>query len=59
MPTAHTSTGASIKEIVHDHAFSGPDVSAVRVICVVETTGHAHVRELHEALAKADMPVVG
>ena len=53
------STGASIKEIVHDHAFSGPDVSAVRVICVVETTGHAHVRELHEALAKADMPVVG
>ena len=33
------STGASIKEIVHDRAFSGPDLSEVRVVCVVETTG--------------------
>jgi len=53
------STGASIQEIVHDRAFSGPDLSAVRVICVVETTGHAHVRELHAALAAAGMHVVG
>ena len=53
------STGASIKEIVHDRAFSGPDLSAVRVVCVVETTGHPHVQELHAALAAADMHVVG
>ncbi len=53
------STGASINEIVHDRAFSGPDLSAVRVICVVETTGHAHVRELHDALAAAGVRVVG
>ena len=52
------STGASIKEIVHDRAFSGPDLSAVRVICVVETTGHAHVDELHAALASAGICVV-
>jgi threonine dehydratase len=52
-------TGASIKEIVHDRAFSGPDLSAVRVVCVVETTGHAHVRELHDALAKSGVWVVG
>jgi len=52
-------TGASVKEIVHDRAFSGPDLSAVRVVCVVETTGHDHVRELHEALAKSGMAVVG
>ena len=32
--------GASIKEIVHDRAFAGPDLSAVRVVCVAETTGH-------------------
>ena len=51
------STGASIQEIVHDRAFSGPDLSAVHVICVVETTGHAHVQELHAALAAAGMPV--
>ena len=43
--------GASIKEIVHDRAFSGPDLSAVRVVCVVETTGHDHVRKVHDALA--------
>jgi len=53
------STGASIKEIVHDRAFAGPDLSAVRVICVVETTGHPHVEELHAALARAGMHVVG
>ena len=52
------STGASIKEIVHDRAFSGPDLSAVRVVCVVETTGHEHVRELHDALGKAGMAVM-
>ena len=53
------STGASIKEIVHDRAFSGPDLSAVRVVCVVETTGHEHVRELHQALAAGGINVVG
>ena len=53
------STGASIKEIVHDRAFSGPDLSAVRVVCVVETTGHEHVAALHAALAAAGVTVVG
>ena len=52
-------TGASIKEIVHDRTFSGPDLSAVRVVCVVETTGHEHVKALHAALADAAIRVVG
>lgn len=52
------STGASIKEIVHDRAFSGPDLSEVRVVCVVETTGHDHVAQLHRALAGAKVSVV-
>jgi threonine dehydratase len=51
-------TGASVKEIVHDRAFSGPDLSAVRVVCVVETTGHDHVGELHRALAQASLKVI-
>ncbi len=51
--------GASIKEIVHDRAFSGPDLSAVRVVCVVETTGHAHVQRLHDALEVAGMKPIG
>jgi threonine dehydratase len=36
------SAGASIKEIAHDRAFSGPDASAVRVVCTVETADRAH-----------------
>ncbi|MEP7207047.1 MAG: threonine ammonia-lyase [Casimicrobiaceae bacterium] len=53
------STGASIKEIMHDRAFSGPDLSAVRVVCVVETTGHDHVERLMRVLAEAQISVVG
>ncbi|MEP7062413.1 MAG: threonine ammonia-lyase [Betaproteobacteria bacterium] len=53
------STGASIQEIVHDRAFAGPDLSEVRVICVVETTGRAHVEILEQALAAANIRVVG
>jgi threonine dehydratase len=52
------SAGASVKEIVHDRAFSGPDLSAVRVVCVVETTGHDHVATLHRALADAGVKIV-
>jgi threonine dehydratase len=51
-------TGASIKEIVHDRAFAGPDLSAVRVVCVVETTGHEHVAALRRTLADAGVNVV-
>ena len=53
------STGASIREIVHDRAFAGPDLSAVRVVCDVETTGHAHVRQLHAALSAAGLNIAG
>jgi threonine dehydratase len=49
--------GASIHELTHDRAFSGPKVSEVRVVCVVETTGPEHVRELHAALAAAGFDV--
>ena len=44
------SCGASVKDIEHDRAFSGPDVSAVNVVCTVETRDHAHIRELRRAL---------
>ena len=51
-------TGASIKEIVHDRAFAGPDLSEVRVVCVVETTGRAHIDELRRALVGAGVRLV-
>lgn len=43
-------TGASVKQVVHDRAFAGSDVSAVHVLCTVETRNHKHLRELHENL---------
>jgi len=49
--------GASIHELVHDRAFAGPNLSEVRVVCVVETTGPDHVRALHEALAAAGFAI--
>ena len=49
--------GASIHELAHDRAFSGPNVSEVRVVCVVETTGHDHVRQLFDALTQAGFSV--
>ena len=51
-------TGASIHELAHDRAFSGPNVAEVRVICVVETTGRDHVRALHEAMRGAGFTIV-
>ncbi len=53
------STGASIKEIAHDRAFSGPDLSAVRVICTVETSDRDHIERLRAALREARIEWVG
>lgn len=50
-------SGASIKDIAHDRAFSGPDVSAVNAVCTVETRDHAHIRELHRELRRHGFPV--
>ncbi len=44
------SSGASIKQVVHDRAFAGSDVSAVHVLCTVETRNHQHLAELRERL---------
>jgi len=47
------SCGASINQVAHDRAFSGPDVSATQVICTVETRDKKHIAALHRALRKA------
>ncbi len=51
-------SGASFKDIEHDRAFSGPDISAVNAICTVETRDHAHIRTLYRALRKNGFPPV-
>jgi threonine dehydratase len=47
------STGASVKEIIHDRNFGPADVASVRVWCILETRDADHVRLVHEALARA------
>ncbi|GMQ97001.1 MAG: threonine ammonia-lyase [Gammaproteobacteria bacterium] len=51
-------TGASVKEIVHDRAFSGPDVAAVRTVCIVETHDQAHVAQVMDALKAAGIELI-
>jgi threonine dehydratase len=57
LTAAIAEAGASVQEIAHDRAFSGPNLSQVRVVCVVETTGPDHVRELHERLRAAGFDI--
>ena len=40
----------SIKQVMHDRAFAGSDVSAVHVLCTVETRNHQHLTELRVLL---------
>jgi threonine dehydratase len=49
--------GASIKDVAHDRAFSGPDVSAVRAVCTVETRDRRHIAFVYRALRKAGFEV--
>jgi threonine dehydratase len=44
------STGASIKQVMHDRAFGTADVSNVHVRCTVETRNHEHLAELRAQL---------
>ncbi|MDQ6623100.1 MAG: pyridoxal-phosphate dependent enzyme, partial [Verrucomicrobiota bacterium] len=50
LATQIAATGASIKQVVHDRAFAGSDVSAVHVLCTVETRNHQHLAEVREKL---------
>ena len=44
------SMGASIKQVVHDRAFASSDISAVNVLCTVETRNHQHLADLRASL---------
>ena len=48
--------GASVNQVDHDRAFSGPDVTATHVVCTVETRDRQHIVALHRALKKAGFP---
>lgn len=42
--------GASIKEVAHDRAFAGADVSTVNVLCTLETRDRQHLRLVQRRL---------
>lgn len=50
LATQIASTGASVKQVSHDRAFAGSDVSAVHVLCTVETRNREHIDELRVQL---------
>jgi threonine dehydratase len=50
--------GASIKDITHDRAFSGPDLTAVNMLFTVETTDRQHIAELYRRLQGAKVTVI-
>ena len=66
LTAAIAATGASVREIVHDRVFAGPDVFSTGVEVTVETAGRAHVARLVERLegegfvvAAASKPAAG
>ena len=50
LTAAIAAAGASVREIVHDRAFSGPDVFSTAVEVTVETADREHVAALAERL---------
>jgi threonine dehydratase len=58
LTAAIAEAGASVQEIVHDRAFSGPDVFVTSVEVTVETSDRDHVQRLHKHLRTAGFAVV-
>jgi threonine dehydratase len=50
LTAAIAAAGASVREVVHDRAFSGPDVFSTAVEVTVETADREHVAALAERL---------
>ncbi|MBI3837802.1 MAG: threonine ammonia-lyase [Planctomycetia bacterium] len=51
-------SGASIQDIAHDRAFSGPDITAANVLCTVETADREHIETLYKVLEQEGIHVV-
>jgi len=49
--------GANVTDILHERAFSGPDVSKVQAICTVETRDAGHIRHLLRTLKREGFAV--
>jgi len=50
--------GASVRQITHERAFGGPDISTVLVLCTVEVRDRGHADELQQLLAERGIRVL-
>jgi len=57
LTAALAAAGASVREIVHDRAFSGPDVFSTAVQVTVETADRSHAESLFERLRAEGLSV--
>ena len=56
--TVVASTGASVKQVEHERAFSSADMSRVKVLATIEVRDQAHSDQLHAALTAKGMEIV-
>jgi threonine dehydratase len=49
--------GASVKDITHERAFTGTDVSTVNITCTIETRDHQHARMVQRRLQQNDIHI--
>jgi len=54
---AIAATGANVREVAHERAFSDDDLTTVHIACTVETTDREHVARLLEKLRAAGIVV--
>jgi len=50
--------GASVREINHERAFAGADVSTVQVVCTVEVRDSQHIEDLHLRLQGCGIRII-
>jgi threonine dehydratase len=51
-------TGASVKQIQHERAFGGPDISTVQLNCTIEVRDIEHTKHVHRTLEAAGFRIL-
>jgi threonine dehydratase len=58
LATTLANAGASVKQVSHERAFGGPDISKVQVLCQVEVRGPEHAEQVYAALRDCGITVL-
>ena len=58
LATTLATAGASVKQVSHERAFGGPDISKVQVLCQVEVRGPEHAEQVYSALRDCGITVL-